>query len=190
MPRQVDHDQRRHRVVEAVYALADEHGLEGVTLRDVARRAGLSMGAVQRSFRTKDEMLVLALTQVSEGFTDRARALAAEPSPAALARVAVDLALLDAEQRPDAQVWLAFVARAAVTPAMARILRDGYPQVHRLLAELIRGAAGPDVDAAHEARTLLALADGLTVQTLLGQLDRDRAREVLDAYLRRLGPRG
>jgi AcrR family transcriptional regulator len=190
VPRQVDHDQRRHRVVDAVYALADEHGLEGVTLRDVARRAGLSMGAVQRSFRTKDEMLVLALTRVSEEFTARVRALAAEPSPAALTRVAVDLALVNAERRPDAQVWLAFVARAAVTPAMARILRDGYPQVHRLLAELIRAAAGPGVDAEHEARTLLALADGLTVQTLLGQLDRDRAREVLDAYVRRLGPRG
>ncbi|QMV21351.1 TetR family transcriptional regulator [Streptomyces sp. SCUT-3] len=185
MPKQVDHERRRRRVIEAVYALADEHGLEGVTLRDVARQAGMSMGAVQRSFRTKDEMLALALAHVSEAFAARVRAAADEPSPPApaLARVAGDLALLGAERRPEAQVWLAFVARAAVTPAMAGILRDGYPAVQGLLAGLVREAAGTAVDAELEARTLLALADGLTVQVLLGQLGQDEARRILDAHV-------
>ncbi|MDT0270790.1 TetR/AcrR family transcriptional regulator [Streptomyces sp. DSM 44915] len=194
MPKQVDYAERRGRVIDAVYQLADQHGLEGVTLRDVARVAGLSMGAVQRSFRDKDEMLALALTRVSEGFADRVRAAAAEPSPATLARVLADLALLGAGQRPEAQVWLAFVARAAVTPGLARTLRDGYPEalalVTGLVAEVADGRDGP-VDAAAEARALLALADGLTVQTLLGQLDRGEARRVLEHQLRRLaGPFG
>jgi AcrR family transcriptional regulator len=189
MPKQVDYDQRRRQVIEAVYALADKHGLEGVTLRDVAQHAGVSMGAIQRCFRTKDEMLTLALTHISEEFTAKVRAVAAESSPSALAQVAVDLALLGTEQRPEAQVWLAFVARAAVTPAMAKILRNGYPHVHRLLAGLIRETAstcGTTVDAELEARTLLALADGLTVQTLLGQLEKDEARQILAAYVHKL----
>jgi AcrR family transcriptional regulator len=189
MPKQVDYNQRRRQVIAAVYALADKHGLEGVTLRNVAQHAGVSMGAVQRCFRTKDEMLTLALTHVSETFTATVQAVAAEPSPSALARVAVDLALLNAQQRPQAQVWLAFVARAAVTPAMAKILQAGYPQVPRLLARLIQEAAsasGTAVDAELQARTLLALADGLTVQTLLGQLSRDEARGILDAYVGKL----
>jgi hypothetical protein len=42
------------------------------------------------------------------------------------------------------------------------------------------------VDAELEARTLLALADGLTVQVLLGQLGRDEARQVLDAYVQKV----
>ena len=192
MPKQVDYAERRERVVDAVHRLADRHGLEGVTLRDVAREAGLSMGAVQRGFRDKDEMLALALARVSERFADRVRAAAAEPSPAALRRTLTDLALLGEGQRPEAQVWLAFVARAVVTPDLARTLRATHPEVRTLLTRLVAGVAadrGVALDAAAEARTLLALADGLTVQLLLGQLDREEARRVLDGQLRRLcGP--
>lgn len=189
MPKQVDYDERRRQLIEAACALADKRGLEGVTLRDVALHAGVSMAAVQRCFCGKDEMLTLALTHVSEKFTARARAVAAEPPHSALARVSADLALLGPGQRPEAQVWLAFAARAAVTPAMAKILQDGYPQVHKLIAGLIREAASASaatVDAELEARTLLALADGLTVQVLLGQLGRDEAQQTLDAYVQKL----
>lgn len=185
----MNYDERRRQLIEAVCALADSRGLEGVTLRDVAQHAGVSMAAVQRCFRDKDDMLMLALRHVSEKFTARARSVAAEPAHSALARVSADLALLGPGQRPEAQVWLAFAARAAVTPAMARILQDGYPQVHRLIASLIRQAAsasGATVDAELEARTLLALADGLTVQVLLGQLGRDEARQTLDAHVQKL----
>ncbi|KAB8161260.1 TetR family transcriptional regulator [Streptomyces sp. 3MP-14] len=189
MPKQVDYAERRERVVDAVHRLADRHGLEGVTLRDVAREAGLSMGAVQRGFRDKDEMLALALARVGERFVARARAAATKPSPAALARVLADLALLAEEQRPEAQVWLAFVARAAVTPSLAGTLRADHPEVLDLLTRLVAEvteARGVAVDPAAEARALLALTDGLTVQLLLGQLDRAEARGVLDAQLRRL----
>ncbi|MGK5632559.1 TetR family transcriptional regulator, partial [Streptomyces sp. URMC 123] len=48
MPRQIDHEERRRLIADAVCALADRRGLEGVTLRDVAAEAGVSMGAVQR----------------------------------------------------------------------------------------------------------------------------------------------
>lgn len=189
MPRQVDYEWRRRQLIDAVYALADEEGLEGVTLRNVADRAGVSAGAVQRSFRDKDEMLALALAQVSEQFSARVRAAAAAPPPSALTQVAAGLALLGDGRRPEAQVWLAFVARAAVTPALAQILKDGYPGLHEMLAGLIREAAalaGTTVDAELEARTLLALADGLTVQVLLGQVRQQEAEEILDAYLARL----
>ncbi|MFC7304486.1 TetR/AcrR family transcriptional regulator [Streptomyces monticola] len=188
MPRQVDYDERRRQVVEAVCRLADERGLEGVTLRDVAERAGVSMGAVQRCFRTKDEMLVVALTHVSEEFAARVRTADEDSPAAALSRAAHDVALIDTGRRPEAQVWLAFVARAAVTPHLATILKGAYPQAHALLTRLIRAATGaPAARAGREARTLLALADGLTVQTLLGQLDRAEAGRVLDAYVKGLG---
>ncbi|GAA3863956.1 TetR/AcrR family transcriptional regulator [Streptomyces sedi] len=182
MPKQVDYVERRERVIDAVHRLADRHGIEGVTLRDVAREAGLSMGAVQRGFRDKDEMLAVALARVSARFVERARAAAAEPGPGALERVLLDVALLGEEQRAEAQVWLAFVARAAVTPPLALTLRGGHPEVASLLTRLVADVteeSGARVNAAAEARALLALADGLTVQVLLGQLERDEARSLL-----------
>ncbi|MFC7546469.1 TetR/AcrR family transcriptional regulator [Plantactinospora sp. GCM10030261] len=189
MPRKVDYRGRRHQMIDAVCALADEQGVEGVTMRDVAERAGVSLGAVQRCFRDKDEMLTLTMARVSENFSARLRVLTTQPAPAALARVAVDLALLDVDKRPEARVWLAFVARAAVTPNMSRILQEGHRSMVDVLTRLIReivGATGATVDVEREARSIFALADGLTVQVLLGQIERDEARQILTTYVERL----
>ncbi|MCS0638378.1 TetR family transcriptional regulator C-terminal domain-containing protein [Streptomyces sp. LP05-1] len=200
MPRQVDQEERRRTIAEAVCRLADELGLEGVTLRDVADRAGLSMGAVQRCFRTKDEMLVFALRYVGARVADRVRAqIAASPAQSARSRlghVVTEVALLGAERRAEARVWLAFVAQAAVAPALAEVLRADYAALHRVLTALVAEAtgAGDGADGApgpeREARALLALADGLTAQVLVGHLTAPEAREVLHHQLTALWERG
>ncbi|CAM5698410.1 hypothetical protein SALBM217S_06374 [Streptomyces griseoloalbus] len=43
MPKQVDYASRRRRIAEAVCLLADEQGPEGVSMRDVAARAEVSL---------------------------------------------------------------------------------------------------------------------------------------------------
>ncbi|MFD7628228.1 TetR/AcrR family transcriptional regulator [Streptomyces sp. NPDC059851] len=198
MPRQVDHEGRRRLIAEAVCALADESGLEGVTLRDVADRAQVSMGAVQRCFRTKEEMLLFALGHVGDRIGERVRARLvrspAQSAGTALGHAAAELALLREEHRAEARVWLAFLAQAAVSEPLARAVRANYAALQdvftRLLAEAAVNASGPGgtgraapLDPAREARTLLALADGLTAHVLIGHLTADEAHEVLHARL-------
>ncbi|MGW3183651.1 TetR/AcrR family transcriptional regulator [Kitasatospora sp. NPDC001119] len=213
MPKQVDHEGRRRRIAEAVCLLVDEHGLEGVTLRDVATRAEVSMGAVQRCFRTKEEMLLAALAHVGERVTARVRnRLTAGPAQSAateLGLVAGEVALLREEHRAEARIWLAFVAGAAVNPALAATLRSSYAALEELVVRLVAEAAGGGsalggaaaggpaaggsalggadaggaVDARTEARTLLALADGLTAHVLVGHRTVAEAEEVLHAHL-------
>ncbi|MET8540905.1 TetR/AcrR family transcriptional regulator [Kitasatospora sp. NPDC004799] len=202
MPKQVDHEGRRRLIAEAVCLLVDEHGLEGVTLRDVATRAEVSMGAVQRCFRTKEEMLLFALTHVGERVTERVRSrLTAGPAQSAaseLGLVAGEVALLREEHRAEARIWLAFVAGAAVNPALAEALRSSYAALEELVVRLVAEAAGGEVVggsviggaaaggavvARTEARTLLALADGLTAHVLVGHRTAAEAEEVLHAHL-------
>ncbi|MGP8298654.1 TetR/AcrR family transcriptional regulator [Streptomyces inhibens] len=189
MPKQVDHESRRRQIAEAVCQLADESGLEGVTLRDVAARAEVSMGAVQRCFATKEEMLVFALGHIGERIAARVTARLVE-SPAQSARTALghattEVSLLQEEHRAEARVWLAFVAQAAVSPSLAEILRSNYAGLQTVFARLIAEAADtPDPDRA--ARTLLALADGLTTHVLIGHLSPAMALDVLDGHLNRL----
>ncbi|MFD8291886.1 TetR/AcrR family transcriptional regulator [Streptomyces lavendulae] len=192
MPRQVDHADRRRIVAEAVCELADEHGLEGVTLRDVAARAQVSMGAVQRCFRTKEEMLVFALGHIGERIGGRVRArLVRSPAQSAatvLGHAATEVALLREEHRAEARVWLAFVAQAAVSEALAGTLRASYAALEDsftgLVAEALEEPArAVPVDPRREARTLLALADGLTAHVLVGHLTPRAAQDVLDAHL-------
>ncbi|MER6958887.1 TetR family transcriptional regulator C-terminal domain-containing protein [Streptomyces sp. NPDC000618] len=195
MPKQVDYESRRRRIAEAVCLLADEHGPEGVSMRDVAARAQVSLGAVQRCFRSKEEMLLFAVGHVGERITERVRARLAA-SPARSAATALDhatdeIALLREEHRAEARIWLAFVAQAAVDGSLARPLRDSYAALQSLFAGLIaqaaedgpadEGTAPPDPQA--EARTLLALADGLTAHVLIGHLTAEEAEEVLHTHL-------
>ncbi|NBE56213.1 TetR/AcrR family transcriptional regulator [Streptomyces boluensis] len=197
MPKQVDHDDRRRRIAEAVCLLADERGLEGVTLRDVAVRAEVSMGAVQRCFRTKDEMLVFTLGHVGERITARVRSRLrsgpAQSAATALGYAATEVSLLRAEHRTEARVWLAFVAQAAVSEPLADTLRANYAALQEVFARLIAEAAegsgqvgsggAPSPDAVREARTLLALTDGLTAHVLIGHLTPRQAQDVLHAHL-------
>ncbi|GAA2710217.1 TetR/AcrR family transcriptional regulator [Actinoplanes palleronii] len=212
MSRQSEREERRLRIAEAVCALADESGMDGVTLRDVAVRADVSMGAVQRCFRTKDEMLLFALAHIGEQVTERVRAgltgvpAAGTPAPAAggptsgtpapaaggsasavdaLARAAAEIALLGDEHRTEARIWLAFVARAAVSPALAEVLRGNYAQLEGMFTRLI-SVASDAPDARAEARALLALADGLTTHVLVGHLGPADAAQVLRAHLDRI----
>lgn len=192
MPRQVDHEGRRRVIAEAVCRLADESGLEGVTLRDVAARAQVSMGAVQRCFRTKDEMLVFALGYVGERIGERVRARLvrspAQSAAAALGHAATEISLLREEHRAEARVWLAFVAQAAVSEPLAGTLKANYAALQasfvQLIAEAAEGAGRTaPLDPQREARTLLALADGLTAHVLIGHLTPHEAQGVLHAHL-------
>ncbi|MEV6358392.1 TetR/AcrR family transcriptional regulator [Streptomyces hydrogenans] len=211
MPKQVDHVSRRRLIAEAVCDLADEHGLEGVTLRDVAARAQVSMGAVQRCFRTKEEMLVFTLGHIGERIGERVRARLvrspAQSAGTALGHAATEISLLREEHRAEARVWLAFLAQAAVSEALATTLRASYAPLEEtftgLIAEAAEAAAveGAEADAGvdraradraalldprREARTLLALVDGLTTHVLIGHLTPAEAHDVLDAHLARL----
>ncbi|THA40457.1 TetR/AcrR family transcriptional regulator [Streptomyces sp. A1547] len=192
MPRQVDHEGRRRLIAEAVCRLADESGLEGVTLRDVAARAQVSMGAVQRCFRTKDEMLVFALGYVGERIGERVRARLvrspAQSAGTALGHAVTEISLLREEHRAEARVWLAFVAQAAVSQPLAGTLKANYAALQESFAQLIAEAAedagrAEPIDPQREARTLLALADGLTAHVLIGHLTPHDAQDILHAHL-------
>ncbi|GAA1405182.1 TetR/AcrR family transcriptional regulator [Kitasatospora putterlickiae] len=196
MPKQVDYESRRRRIAEAVCLLVDEHGPEAVTMRDVATRAEVSLGAVQRCFRTKEEMLLFAVDHVGERITERARArLAGSPAQSAasaLGHAATEVALLRREHRAEARVWLAFVARAAVSEPLAAKLRTSYAALQDLLSRLIAEAGGDAAltpDPQREARSLLALTDGLTSHVLIGHLTTEEAEETLHTHLARLWER-
>ncbi|MEV5735873.1 TetR family transcriptional regulator C-terminal domain-containing protein [Streptomyces sp. NPDC052292] len=195
MPKQVDYESRRRRIAEAVCLLADEHGLEAVSMRDVAARAQVSLGAVQRCFRSKEEMLLFAVDHVGDRIAERVRTrLAASPAQSAattLGHAADEIALLREEHRAEARIWLAFVAQAAVSEPLAGPLRISYAALENLVVRLVteatesrsadEGVAPPG--SRNEARTLLALADGLTTHVLIGHLTANEAEEALHTHL-------
>lgn len=61
----------RHRLVDAAAEVFAEHGYDGARTSDIARRAGLSTGAIYSQYGTKAELLVEAIRAHAPAEIDR-----------------------------------------------------------------------------------------------------------------------
>ncbi|WP_394613227.1 TetR/AcrR family transcriptional regulator [Lentzea sp. JNUCC 0626] len=189
MPKQVDHDERRRQIGDAVCRLIASRGLDAVSLRHVAAEAGVSMGRVQHYFASKDEMLMFAFELVSERVASRLGAVGADDPAAYLRAVLLELLPLSEAAREEAPVLAAFLAHAVVEPRLGEPLRRGSGEMATWLAGMITAAGGPG-DAEREAKALLAFVDGLMLQVLIGQVTAEVAVDLVDHQLSRVLTRG
>lgn len=183
MPKQVDHDERRREIGDAVCRVMATRGLDAVSLRHVAAEAGVSMGRVQHYFATKDEMLLFAFRQISDRVAQRLGAVHSDDPRTYLRALLLELLPLTPAARAEAPVLAAFLAQAVVEPRLAEPLREGGPQMAAFVAGLI-AQVRPDGDAERDAMALLAFVDGLMLQMLIGQVEADVAVELVDHQLR------
>ena len=56
MPKVVDHSQRRVEIIEAASRVIVRSGLNGMTIREVAREAGVSNGVIDHYFDSRDDI--------------------------------------------------------------------------------------------------------------------------------------
>jgi TetR/AcrR family transcriptional repressor of bet genes len=195
VPRQVDRLERRRALADAVFAVVAEQGLEAVSLREVAARAGVSMGAVQHYFASKDEMLRFALDHLHARVLNRLQAEVGQlqdPGRRELIEAGLSVMLpLTEEGRQEAAVNVGFVGKAMTDEGYATLLRSGYERlltVSRLQLRQAReaGELGPGIDPDHEAVALYLLSQGLVAPVVVGLLTTDQARAILARELDRI----
>ncbi|GIG69159.1 HTH-type transcriptional regulator PksA [Phytomonospora endophytica] len=191
MPKQVDHAERRRHLAGAVCRIIATRGLDAVSLRDVATEAGVSMGAVQHYFKTKEDMLVFALEDVNERGAARVAAYLADIPDATprdtLRGVLLQIIPVDEESAEAVAVGLAFWTKSTSSPRLAEHLREGYGKLRDLIVFLLeRSGTAPGVNVADEADALFALAEGLSSHVLVGLRDQETAVRILDAQLARV----
>jgi AcrR family transcriptional regulator len=194
MPKIVDHDAQRERFAEAAIRLIARDGFEGTTMRAVAAEAGLSYGSLFHYFGSKDELLSHAVRHLTSrqsrrvnDFSSRSRGLRA------LRRLLYDDALVDNASRDEAVVWLAFLSRAALEPALGRIhgqLIDGWLERIRQMLEEARaaGEVPAALDPEGEALAIWVYSAGVGQQGLLypQRFPPARQRKLITAYLDKL----
>ncbi|MFF0624062.1 TetR/AcrR family transcriptional regulator [Streptomyces sp. NPDC004296] len=193
MPKKVDHEARRQEISAALWRLANTRGVDGVSLRDVAAEAGISLGRIQHYFRNRDELLLFALRHINQQATERIRhrlqALEEAPTPRTVLRVCcAGMLPLDAESRAGLLVAAAYYSRAVHDPALGAEARDGIPKLRDLFADQLRlaaerGEVPPERANEDEAMLLIALADGLASYVLLGIHGPEQALALLDRQL-------
>ncbi|NWF29507.1 TetR/AcrR family transcriptional regulator [Streptomyces sp. PKU-EA00015] len=188
MPRTVDREEQRRQIGAALLQLVAERGLEEVSVRTVAAAAGRSPGAVQKYFRTKDEMLVFAAELAGERIERRMADVNTAPSlRQALLELIMTTLPVDAERRAEATVQLAFAVHAAHHPRLAAIRRQVDQEVRQALAAWLE-SAGHQAHAVAIADAVIALSDGLALRMLYAPQECEHLLTVLDQALDALIP--
>src|SRR5580692_8390258 len=191
MPKEVDHPARRRELADAACAVIARNGMAATTLADVAAESGWSIGSIRHYFPNKDELVASALWRVGERVDDRIRKRTAGGMTLNdLRTAATELLPLDADRREMSLVYLAFVAQAAVVPALADAAEGAAQRLQEPLAARIAhlvqaGGLPAHLHAGYEAARLRVLLDGLRVQlvTTPRHATADWALMVLDDYL-------
>jgi AcrR family transcriptional regulator len=192
MPKQVDHQERRQTIAEAIVRLVAAKGVEAASLRAVAAEAGVSMGTVQHYFTTRDQMLLFALDYGNDLLAARVQDLLAQRQPAApreTFRWFFALLLpLDSDSRTGARLWAALIARGCVDEPTAKLAADAYANLTafavRWLTEAVNGRQTAEgIDVAQSARHLVSVIEGLRWPVLFGVYTEREALDVLDAQL-------
>ncbi|MBV7245104.1 MULTISPECIES: TetR/AcrR family transcriptional regulator [Streptomyces] len=165
----------RQRLLEAAVACLAEHGWAGSTVSVVAERAGVSRGAAQHHFPTREDLFTGAVEYVAE---ERSAALRALPVQG---RAEVVAALVDLYTGPlfraALQLWVAASNEAQLHPRVTELEARVGRETHRIAVELL-GADESRPGARETVQGLLDMARGLGLANLLTDDTARRARVV------------
>ncbi len=195
MPKQVDHRERRETIARALWRVVAQRGVAHLTLREVAQEAGISHGALQHYFASREEMLSFAMDFASEQTSQRVgrglHELGDRPHPRDVLRLMLTETLpLHADARATSRMNAAYVLEALHDENIHARARDGMTQGRALVEQLIRQAVAdghihPDHDPVTETDLLLALT-GFTPLIELDVVKPQEALTAIDHYLDRL----
>lgn len=188
-------DGSKESILDALLTLLSTRGADALTIRNVAAEAGVSVGAVQHHFASRDALIVAAMTAVNERFIARMHGLISQ-EPSAEIRLRFfchELAAIGSGNLTEAIVWNAFAARAGTDAEIRALHAANWAGTEHVILQLLADAY-PNSDAtADDAALVLAVADGIAVARAAEQSDRmttERAALLIERVLDAIALRG
>ena len=187
---------RRREVVSAAWQVIVREGLDRTSLRAIAQEMNATTGVVTHYFRNKQDLILFALHQVTERLQVlMAEAIANTSGTERLVAILSSFLPLDRDRQEILQVWIAFLGYAVGrSELMAEHQRSAASLRKLLIQELqalhAKGAIHPDLNLESEANVLLALGNGLSLDTFIqGQpLTPEQQEAAIRRYVQTLEP--
>jgi AcrR family transcriptional regulator len=194
MPKEVDHDERRRELLEAVWRVIVRDGIEGTTIRGIAKETGWSTGVLSHYFADKDEIISSALGLAYERIATRwDEKLDGLSGSSALYELVLDNLPLDEERQLETQLLMNYWSMMIRGHDLTDRPRRRGPLLIDLLTRYVREgqeAGEIRVDEAPEdvAERLLGLIDGFSLHALLSpqRLSDERQVALIDEEFERL----
>lgn len=166
-----------------------ERGMEGASVRNIAKEAGLSLGALRHYFSTQDELLVFAMKLVKEKVTARINAIAAHdlPPKEKVLHILLEIVPTNAETIREMEVWFAFTVYARHKDNM---FDAGHDEIYKAIRNLIDyldqlHLLQKHADKEIEGERLYALIDGLALHAMFDprRVNKERIKRVMMQHL-------
>ncbi|WP_460852410.1 TetR/AcrR family transcriptional regulator [Nocardioides montaniterrae] len=190
LPTRVPQEERtramRARLLEAAVELLVEQGFSGTSTTLVAERAGVSRGALMHHFPTKNDLVVAAVTHLTEIRGSELEAAVAK-LPSGRRRTSAVVEVLGEHFASPVftaalELWVAARTDPALLEAVGPLERKIGRDTHRLTVELL-GADESHAGVREMVQATLDLVRGLGLASTLGD-DAARRRRILDQWAR------
>ena len=192
MARDALKEARKVQLMEATIDCIAARGFAELTLADVAKTAGLSVGIVNFYFRSKDVLLIETLRHLVADYIQQTNENIRHAGTSAAAQIE---AMIESDfhrtiaNRKRVTVWYAFWGETRWRPEFLKIcqqLSDSFHEETRdAFARLIAEGGYANIDPDLVARGFDAMIDGLWLDMLINPkaVERDGAKQVVRTYL-------
>lgn len=194
MPKLIDRDERRAEIAEALWRIVLREGASGMSVREVAAEASISVGSLRHVFADKEELLEFSMRLIYERVALRIRRHDRIRNPLRWAEAVLSEVLpLDDDRRVEMHVNIAMVTESVAHPGLAAAAREAHDGLRSLCRRVLgvldeHGLVGAGRDLDSQAIAVHALVDGLAMHLLLADTESPaRAQRVLREYLTGLG---
>lgn len=189
MPKIVDVEERKRVIAEATWKVIQEKGMEGATVRNIAKEAGLSLGALRHYFSNQDELLIYAMNLVMDNVNSRVEQVLQEKRPLQEQALNVLLQTLPVENQSmmEMEVWFAYIVSVKHKKEKLNVpfnaMFTGIEKIINVFSEyeMLR----EELDVNMEIERLYSVVDGLAVHALFEgeRLDPKRVMQTLIYHL-------
>ena len=185
MPKIVDHDERRERIVEIVAEMLATVGAEKTTIREIARQSGYSRGFIEHYFHNKEELITKTIRWINERSLARAdTALEGKTGLEALEKFSELSLPMTPEIRNEWKIRMQFWGMAAVSDEHRKEQSKRIHVSEKIILKYLEqaqseGELDADIDLLPLAHSLLHRLYGLGCNAILRPTYFTRQRQVL-----------
>lgn len=170
MPLIVDHDERRALIADVVKEMIADTGIDSVTVRAVARKAGYSSTIVSHYFRDKQHLLISAFESVLSEAPERVHVRMA--AGAGLLECLEELLPNTPANLRDWQAWFGFWGKVTHDPELAAERLAGIEETQKMLRDILRhgiarGELPEDLDVPFHSNRIQILLNGLVSMVIM-----------------------
>jgi len=199
MPKIIDHNERKAQIVEAMFDVIYHYGFEKAALREIAKKAGLSLGSVQHFFPKQKDIYTFAMDVIFQRFEQRMQRV--EQINEDVFENAVHMAkqivqVHTEEERMENDIWVKFTLMATMNPEYQE-LKENYRKVNLSFAKNIismlydNGHLTGPINIEDKAHALIIFITGLTFESVIytsfynDQVVEEKVRDYLTSICRK-----